>query len=157
MRRAGYRRLRPLGCLLWLAGACAPGPSSPAPAPTASASSDAPAPAAAPASAPDRDYLVFVASEGNDRIALVRYGPRGIAVERERKIGTNPTELVGPHGLFVSPDGRWYYVTTAPQSKAALGTTPPRSAVLRDAISRCCARRSPLSSPEMSNAWNPAS
>ena len=113
MRRAGYRRLRPLGCLLWLAGACAPGPSSPAPAPTASASSDAPAPAAAPASAPDRDYLVFVASEGNDRIALVRYGPRGIAVERERKIGTNPTELVGPHGLFVSPDGRWYYVTTA--------------------------------------------
>lgn len=113
MTGAGYRRLRPLGCLLWLGGACAPGHPSAAPAPTASASSNAPAPAAAPASAPDRDYLVFVASEGNDRIALVRYGPRGIAVERERKIGTNPTELVGPHGLFVSPDGRWYYVTTA--------------------------------------------
>ena len=31
----------------------------------------------------------------------------------KRKIGTNPTELVGPHGLSVSPDGRWYYVTTA--------------------------------------------
>lgn len=113
MTRAGYRRLRPLGWLLWLAGACAPGHPSPAPAPAASAPSDTAAPAAAHASAPDRDYLVFVASEGNDRIALVRYGPRGIAVERERKIGTNPTELVGPHGLFVSPDGRWYYVTTA--------------------------------------------
>src|SRR5256885_7417692 len=23
------------------------------------------------------------------------------------------SELVGPHGLFVSPDGKWYYVTTA--------------------------------------------
>ena len=70
------------------------------------------APAATPAP-PDRDYLVFVASEGNDRIALVRFGPGGARVERERRIGPNPTELVGPHGLSVSPDGRWYYVTTA--------------------------------------------
>jgi len=31
-----------------------------------------PAAASAP---PDSDYLVFVASEGNDRIALVRFGP----------------------------------------------------------------------------------
>ena len=62
---------------------------------------------------PDRDYLVFVASEGNDRIALVRFGPAGARVERERAIGTNPTELAGPHGLAVSPDGAYYYVTTA--------------------------------------------
>jgi DNA-binding beta-propeller fold protein YncE len=69
-----------------------------------------PAGATAP---PDSDYLVFVASEGNDRIALVRFGPGGARVEREQKIGTNPTELVGPHGLYVSPDRAWYYVTTA--------------------------------------------
>jgi DNA-binding beta-propeller fold protein YncE len=62
---------------------------------------------------PDRDYLLFVASEGNDRIALVRFGPGGARVERERRIGLNPTELAGPHGLSVSPDGQWYYVTTA--------------------------------------------
>jgi DNA-binding beta-propeller fold protein YncE len=67
----------------------------------------------AAAAPPDSDYLVFVASEGNDRIALVRFGPRGARVEREQKIGTNPTELVGPHGLYVSPDRKWYYVTTA--------------------------------------------
>jgi len=66
--------------------------------------------AAAP---PDKNYYVFVASEGNDRIALVRFGPEGARVERERKVGTNPTELAGPHGLYVSPDGKWYYVTTA--------------------------------------------
>ena len=65
------------------------------------------------AAPPDRDYRVFVASEGNDRIALVRFGPAGIAVEREQKIGANPTELAGPHGLYVSPDGRSYYVSTA--------------------------------------------
>jgi DNA-binding beta-propeller fold protein YncE len=75
--------------------------------------SHASAPAAAAPAPADRDYLVFVASEGNDRIALVRFGPGGARVERDRKIGSNPTELVGPHGLSVSPDGKWYYVTTA--------------------------------------------
>ena len=62
---------------------------------------------------PDRDYLVFVASEGNDQISLVRFGPAGARVERTHTLGTNRTELVGPHGLAVSPDGKWYYVTTA--------------------------------------------
>jgi DNA-binding beta-propeller fold protein YncE len=28
-------------------------------------------------------------------------------------MGVNPTELVGPHGVGVSPDGRYYYVSTA--------------------------------------------
>ena len=59
------------------------------------------------------DYLVFVASEGNDRIALVRFGGGTAKVEREETIGLNPTELVGPHGLYVAPDHRWYYVSTA--------------------------------------------
>jgi DNA-binding beta-propeller fold protein YncE len=69
--------------------------------------------AGSPAGPPDRDYFMFVASEGNDRISLVRFGPSGARVERQRRISLNPTELVGPHGLSVSPDGQWYYVTTA--------------------------------------------
>ena len=63
--------------------------------------------------APDKDYLVLVASEGNDRISLVRFGPAGASVEHVSRIGRNPTEPVGPHGLGVSPDGRYYYVSTA--------------------------------------------
>lgn len=66
-----------------------------------------------PADDEAQDYLVFVASEGNDRIALVRFGQGKAKVEREHRIGVNPTELAGPHGLSVSPDGAWYYVTTA--------------------------------------------
>ena len=58
-------------------------------------------------------YLLFVASEGNDRIALVSFGPNGARVERERRIGLNPTELLGPHGVAIAPDGKYYYVTTA--------------------------------------------
>ena len=65
------------------------------------------------AQAPTQDYLVFVASEGNDRISLVRFGPAGARVERVSKIGRNPTEPVGPHGIALSPDRRYYYVSTA--------------------------------------------
>ncbi|HEU4995586.1 MAG TPA: YncE family protein [Gemmatimonadaceae bacterium] len=64
-------------------------------------------------SGPTQDYQFFVASEGNDHIALVRYGPSGATVERQFRMGTIPTELVGPHGLGVSPDGKYYYVSTA--------------------------------------------
>ena len=62
---------------------------------------------------PTVDYLVLVASEGNDRISLVRFGPAGARVEHVSKIGRNPTEPVGPHGIGVSPDGRYYFVSTA--------------------------------------------
>lgn len=63
--------------------------------------------------APDKNYFVFVASEGNDRIALLKFGPGGASVDHDFHMGTNPTELVGPHGVAVSPDGRYYYVSTA--------------------------------------------
>jgi len=66
-----------------------------------------------PPSFPRVDYLAFVGSEGNDHIALLRFGPKGASIDHEFRIGTNPTELVGPHGLGVAPDGRYYYVSTA--------------------------------------------
>lgn len=67
----------------------------------------------APRHSPLATYLVFVASEGNDRIAVVSFGPDGAKVAREHRIGLNPTELLGPHGIALSPDGKYYYVTTA--------------------------------------------
>jgi DNA-binding beta-propeller fold protein YncE len=62
---------------------------------------------------PERDYLVFVGSEATDKIALVRFGPGGARIERESMTGIMPADVDGPHGLAVSPDGRFYYVTTA--------------------------------------------
>ncbi|HEX6053088.1 MAG TPA: YncE family protein [Gemmatimonadaceae bacterium] len=94
--------------------ACASSPrvDPPAPVPAPETTAVAATGTARPAP-PDKDYLVFVASEGNDKVFLVRFGPGGARVEREHRMGTNPTELVGPHGLGVSPDGRHYYVSTA--------------------------------------------
>ncbi|MEQ1693106.1 MAG: YncE family protein [Gemmatimonas sp.] len=64
-------------------------------------------------SLPTRDYLVLVASESVDRVALVRFGAKGATVEREKYVGWSPTEVAGPHGVAVSPDGKHYFVTTA--------------------------------------------
>ena len=78
--------------------------------------------AATPASAVDtttaNTYYALVAAEAVDRVSVIRFQP-GCAetpcarVVREMRIGTNPTEPTGPHGIAVSPDGRHYYVTTA--------------------------------------------
>src|SRR5918992_852295 len=65
------------------------------------------------AAAPERDYLVFVGSEATDKIALVRFGPGGARIERESMTGIMPADVDGPHGVAVSPDGKFYYVTTA--------------------------------------------
>jgi DNA-binding beta-propeller fold protein YncE len=62
---------------------------------------------------PDKTYFVYVGSEGNDRIALVRFGPDGAKIDHQFQVGMNPTELVGPHGVGVAPDGKYYYVSTA--------------------------------------------
>ena len=97
---------------LVLAGGCASSTSSGAAAAAAVASAPTPAAAAAPAP-PDRDYYLFVASEGNDQIALVKFGPGGIRVERTHVIGIKPSDIDGPHGVATSPDGKFYYVTTA--------------------------------------------
>ena len=68
--------------------------------------------AGAPSGPPERNYFVFVASEGVDRIQLVRFGPTDASVERGFRIGLVPTEPAGPHGLAVAPDGKSLFVST---------------------------------------------
>ena len=59
------------------------------------------------------EYLVYVASEAADKISLVRFGPQGGRVDRELTTGIMPTDIDGPHGLAMSPDRRFYYVSLA--------------------------------------------
>ncbi|MEO5818665.1 MAG: YncE family protein, partial [Gemmatimonadaceae bacterium] len=72
-----------------------------------------PAPTPASGEAPASDYLVFAASEGNDQVALLRFGAAGFRRERVITTGLMPADIDGPHGVAVSPDRRFYYVTTA--------------------------------------------
>src|SRR4029453_11012390 len=68
---------------------------------------------AGPVAAQQLTYFVYVASEAADTIALVRFGPDGIAVDHEIATGMMPTDIDGPHGLAVSPDKAYYYVSIA--------------------------------------------
>jgi DNA-binding beta-propeller fold protein YncE len=70
-------------------------------------------PAAATPAAPTRSYEVIVGAEAVDKMQVVRFGPTGASVVRERSIGKNGMDPDGPHGVAVSPDGRFYYVSTA--------------------------------------------
>ena len=60
-----------------------------------------------------QDYLLYVVSEAADKIALVRFGPGGARVEREIPTGDMPTDIDGPHGISISPDKQFYYVSLA--------------------------------------------
>jgi DNA-binding beta-propeller fold protein YncE len=62
---------------------------------------------------PDKDYLVYVLSEAADKISLVRFGPEGARVEHQIEIGDMPVDLDGPHGIAVSADRQFYYVSIA--------------------------------------------
>ena len=62
---------------------------------------------------PTQDYFALVASESVDEIAVLRFGPAGVSVERKNRTGIMPADVDGPHGVAVSPDGKHYYVTTA--------------------------------------------
>ena len=60
-----------------------------------------------------QSYWVYVASESEDEVALVRFGPGGATVEKTIEVGIWPTEIEGPHGVRVSPDGRYWYMSLA--------------------------------------------
>jgi DNA-binding beta-propeller fold protein YncE len=62
---------------------------------------------------PDKDYLVYVLSEAADKISLVRFGPEGARVDQQIETGEMPIDLDGPHGIAISPDRQFYYVSTA--------------------------------------------
>lgn len=71
------------------------------------------APATLAQSKPDKDYLVYVLSEGADKISLIRFGPGGARIDREVPTGDMPIDIDGPHGIAISPDKEFYYVSLA--------------------------------------------
>ncbi|MGA7624194.1 MAG: YncE family protein [Candidatus Acidiferrales bacterium] len=66
---------------------------------------------AAPPLGPTQDYFVYVVCESADKIVLLRFGPHGFEKENETHIGLMPVEINGPHGIAVSPDKQFLYVS----------------------------------------------
>jgi len=102
-----------LALLALVAGPSAPAKSALAqPAPAQVAPTHAASLPAAPAQAPT--YRVYVANESSDLVSRVAFTPgEGAVVEKEIPVGIMPGDNDGAHGLSVSPDGRYWYVTIA--------------------------------------------
>jgi DNA-binding beta-propeller fold protein YncE len=60
---------------------------------------------------PKQDYLVYVVCESADKIVLLRFGPKGLQIENQTRTGLMPMDINGPHGIAVSPDKQYFYVS----------------------------------------------
>ena len=61
---------------------------------------------------PRADYYIYVGAESDDLLHRVRFGPAGAVVDRTIPVGEIAVETEGPHGLNISPDGRFLFMTT---------------------------------------------
>jgi DNA-binding beta-propeller fold protein YncE len=68
-------------------------------------------PASIAAQHPAQDYLVYVVCESADKIVLIRFGPQGAKIESQMRTGLMPMDVNGPHGIAVSPDKQYFYVS----------------------------------------------
>jgi len=62
---------------------------------------------------PGSSYWVYVANEASDAVSRVRFGPDGLVVEHTTEVGIRPADIEGAHGVTVSPDGLYWYVSVA--------------------------------------------
>ena len=66
------------------------------------------------ASAQGSTYWMYVAAESDDVVEKLAFTPgSGFRHVKSVPVGIWPTETEGPHGLALSPDGRYWYVSIA--------------------------------------------
>jgi hypothetical protein len=51
----------------------------------------------------------YVGAESADFIHRVRFGQDGTVVDKNTPIGELPNEMEGPHGLVISPGGKYLH------------------------------------------------
>ena len=66
-----------------------------------------------PAVASAQQYFAYVAAESEDEVAVVSFDGEKAETVQRIPVGTFVTEIEGPHGLTVSPDGKYWYLSLA--------------------------------------------
>jgi DNA-binding beta-propeller fold protein YncE len=61
----------------------------------------------------EKEYLVYVLSESADKITLVRFDGTSARIDHQIDTGDMPVDIDGPHGIVISPDRQFYYVSIA--------------------------------------------
>ncbi len=62
---------------------------------------------------PQRGYYVYVCAESDDTVHKLRFGPSGFEVVKTIAVGAFPADIEGPHGVNVSPDGKYWFLSMA--------------------------------------------
>ena len=60
-----------------------------------------------------QNYYVYVTAESEDEVALIKFDGKNATVEKTIQVGIWPAEIEGPHGINVSPDGKYWYLSLA--------------------------------------------
>ena len=60
-----------------------------------------------------QNYYLYVASESEDTVSLLKFDGNKIYEEKRIDVGFYPTEIEGPHGITVDPNGKFLYLTLA--------------------------------------------
>ena len=60
-----------------------------------------------------QNYYLYVASESDDTVSLLKFDGNKINEEKRIDVGFYPTEIEGPHGITVGPNGKFWYLTLA--------------------------------------------
>ncbi len=62
-----------------------------------------------------QDYYAYVAAESEDEVHLVHFNAntQNLEIAETIHVGRYPTEIDGPHGITVSPDGKNWFVSIA--------------------------------------------
>ncbi|MCY4158525.1 MAG: YncE family protein [Bacteroidetes bacterium] len=58
-------------------------------------------------------YSMYVANESDDTVMLVEFDGQTLSISDTITVGTIHTEIEGPHGLAVDPEGNHWYVSIA--------------------------------------------
>ena len=64
-------------------------------------------------SAFSQNYYLYVAAESDDMVSLLRFDGSELIEEERFEVGVMPTEIEGPHGITVDPNGKYWYLSLA--------------------------------------------
>ena len=59
------------------------------------------------------NYYLYVAAESEDEVAVIQFDGQNASILQRIPVGVWPSEIEGPHGVTVSPDRRYWFVSMA--------------------------------------------
>ena len=60
-----------------------------------------------------QNYYVYVTAESEDEVAVVKFDGEKAETVQRIPVGYIPTEIEGPHGITVGPEGKYWYLSMA--------------------------------------------